>query len=104
MLTKLHRLLAQRRGAREVTDGSQASDVASQLEDSQMGGGGALDEEEVGVAPEAANTSAALREVEGEPQCDQLLGIDQAIVQCVDRCGQFICRRSVLVVAFCQLG
>ncbi|XP_064474750.1 actin-related protein 8-like isoform X2 [Ornithodoros turicata] len=76
----------QRRGAREVVDGSQASDAASQLDDSQMGQAG-LDDDDV-VAPEAASvaSSATMRDNDGEFQCDQLLGIDQAIIQCVDRC------------------
>ncbi|KAH7962578.1 hypothetical protein HPB52_016996 [Rhipicephalus sanguineus] len=73
-----------RRAARDVAEGSQASDATSQLDDSQLGQG-ALDEDEV-VPPEAVTLAAAPRDSERELPCDQLLGIDQAIVQCVDRC------------------
>ncbi|XP_037510953.1 actin-related protein 8 isoform X8 [Rhipicephalus sanguineus] len=77
-------LQTQRRAARDVAEGSQASDATSQLDDSQLGQG-ALDEDEV-VPPEAVTLAAAPRDSERELPCDQLLGIDQAIVQCVDRC------------------
>ncbi|KAG0434232.1 hypothetical protein HPB47_019252, partial [Ixodes persulcatus] len=71
--------------AREAAEGSQALDAASQLDDSQLGQG-VLEDDDVAVPPEAAASTAAPRDCEGDLQCDQLLGIDQAIVQCVDRC------------------
>lgn len=77
----------QRRGAREAAEGSQALDAASQLDDSQLGQG-VLEDDDVAVPPEAAASTVAPRDCEGDLQCDQLLGIDQAIVQCVDRCGE----------------
>ncbi|CAN7992666.1 unnamed protein product [Ixodes hexagonus] len=75
----------QRRGAREAVEGSQALDAASQMDDSQLGQG-ALEDDDMVAPPEVASSAAAPRDSEGDLQCDQLLGIDQAIVQCVDRC------------------
>lgn len=42
-------------------------------------------EEDIDSTDPPANLS--IREVEQELNCDQLLGIDQAIVQSIERCG-----------------
>lgn len=43
-------------------------------------------EEDLDSADQPANVS--IREIEQDLNCDQLFGIDQAIVQSIERCGK----------------
>ncbi|XP_076354508.1 actin-related protein 8 isoform X3 [Tachypleus tridentatus] len=74
-------VLTQRRGAKDMTDGGQA-EIGTQNEDSQLGSS-LLDDE---MDTNETAPSVTLQETERELQCDQLLGVDQAIIQSIDLC------------------
>lgn len=81
-------LQTQRRGNREVVDGSQSSELSSQIEDCQLSQS-VLDDD-----VEQPDTSSS-KDVEQELPCDQLLGIDQAIIQSIERCDSEEMKRKV---------
>lgn len=69
----------QRRGNREATDGAQALDLSTQMEDCPLSQSVLDDDVEQTEPPPTKDT-------EQEIQCDLLLGIDQAIIQSIERC------------------